>query len=415
MNYFEEKICGTINELKQNGSIRQLRQVPDNCINLSSNDYLGLNSRSDKLYKEFFENILNDFSIQQNSASAYAYPVSDSHYLLSSTSSRLLTGNYPVYEETEQMIAGLFGKESALIFGSGYQMNIGILPAITDSNTLILADKLVHASIIDGIRLCSSKCIRYRHQDYKQLAQLIEKNISLYSSIIIVTESIFSMDGDVTNLNNLVELKKHYNSRSNINTTHCNILLYVDEAHAIGVRGKRGLGLAEEQNCIEDIDFLCGTLGKAIASTGAYIVCSEKIREFLVNRMRSFIFTTALPPLNISWTKFVLGKIEGMQEKREYLDKISRHIIKSIKSMGKDCISESHIIPFTLGSNEKAIKASQILIDNGFYVLPIRHPTVPAGTERLRISLNASLSETDVERLIKTLQLVDYKLADNNM
>ena len=181
-------------------------------------------------------------------------------------------------------------------FNSGYHANTGILPAVSNAQTLILADKLVHASLIDGIRLSSAKCIRYRHNDASQLQRLVSENHNLYAQIIIVTESIFSMDGDKADLCALVRLKKSYS----------NVLLYVDEAHAFGVRGEKGLGCAEEQDCINDIDFLVGTFGKAIASAGAYIVCRQVIREYLINKMRTFIFTTALPPVNIQWTAWVL-------------------------------------------------------------------------------------------------------------
>ena len=161
---------------------------------------------------------------------------------------------------------------------------MGILPAVSDTQTLILADKLVHASIIDGIRLSTARCIRFRHNDLVQLERLLEQHHATFRQLIIVTESIFSMDGDQADLTALVRLKKRYS----------NVLLYVDEAHAFGVRGLRGLGCAEETGCIRDIDFLVGTFGKAAASAGAYIACCRTIREYLVNRMRTFIFTTAL-------------------------------------------------------------------------------------------------------------------------
>lgn len=229
-------------------------------LNLSSNDYLGL--ASDKALREEFLRTVKERDL-----------------CFSSSSSRLLTGNFPAYRELESLLASLFGAESALVFSSGYHMNTGILPAVTDANTLILADKLVHASLIDGIRLSAAKCIRYRHQDYAQLENLLAKHHGEYHRIIVVTESVFSMDGDVASLDRLVELKRRYT----------NVMLYVDEAHGIAVRGQRGLGVAEEQGCLKDIDFLCGTFGKAMASVGAYVVCRKVIRDYLVNRMRTLI------------------------------------------------------------------------------------------------------------------------------
>ena len=184
-------------------------------VNLSSNDYLGL-ANNISLRKEFLKTITPET------------------FLPTSSSSRLLTGNFTDYQELEQQLAAMFGTESALIFNSGYHANTGILPAVSNAQTLILADKLVHASLIDGIRLSSAKCIRYRHNDLSQLQRLISENHNAYEQIIIVTESIFSMDGDEADLHALVQLKKSYS----------NILLYVDEAHAFGVRGDNGLGLS---------------------------------------------------------------------------------------------------------------------------------------------------------------------------
>lgn len=178
----------------------------------------------------------------------------------------LLTGNCAIYDDLENQLSIMFNAESAVVFNSGYHMNIGILPAVTDTNTLILADKLIHTSLIDGIRLSKGKCIRYRNADYEQLEKLVETYSNQFEQIIIVTESIFSMDGDVTDLRGLAGLKQKYP----------NVLLYIDEAHAIGVRGHLGLGCVEEQGCIAEIDFLVGTFGKAFGSTGGYIVCRRQ-------------------------------------------------------------------------------------------------------------------------------------------
>lgn len=391
MNYIEEKIRKELDSLHANGGLRRLPEIEHDgksvmskagtskgmMLNLSSNDYLGI--ASDK-------GLMEDF-IGRNMADMYP---------LTSSSSRLLTGNFTIYTETEEFMAKKFGREAALLFGSGYQMNTGILPAVTDKNTLILADKLVHASIIDGIKLSSSQCIRYRHQDYEQLEMLVKKYHNSFSAIIIVTESIFSMDGDVTDLNRLVAIKKEYPS----------VMLYIDEAHGIGVRGKRGLGVAEEKGCIDDIDFLCGTMGKALASAGAYVICSQNIKQYLVNRMRTFIFTTALPPINIAWTKYIFERLEEMEDRRNHLAFISEEIRQNIREMNIDCISESHIIPLMLGSNEKAVEASARMQEEGLYVLPIRQPTVPAGTERLRFSLTAAITRDEVTMINKTIESV---------
>lgn len=370
----------TLCALAREGNLRTLPEVRHDGIwieqdgrrmlNMSSNDYLGLASDA-TLQDEFWQSL----------------PERDR--LLSASSSRLLTGNFDVHQELETLLAERFGRESALTFSSGYHLNTGILPAVADVHTLILADKLVHASLIDGIRLSSATCIRYRHQDYRQLQSLLEKHRTNFERMIIVTESVFSMDGDVAPLAELVELKKAFP----------NVMLYVDEAHAIGVRGKRGLGIAEEQGCLADIDFLCGTFGKALVSVGAYVVCSRLMYDYLVNRMRTLIFTTALPPLNVAWTKFVFSRLDGWEDRRIRLASMAEKVRGAVRQAGYPCPSESHIVPLVVGESEKTVLKAAEMQRKGFYVLPVRPPTVPAGTSRLRLSLTAALPEGEVERL----------------
>lgn len=368
--------------LKEHSNLRRLPEIVHDgrdvivngqrMLNLSSNDYLGL--ASDRKLREEFLNTLTPDT-----------------FMPTSSSSRLLTGNFTVYEELEAELTQLFGTEAALVFNSGYHANTGILPAVSDNRTLILADKLVHASLIDGIRLSSAKCIRYRHNDILQLSRLLEEHHTEYRQIIIVTESLFSMDGDQADLSALVQLKHRYD----------NVLLYVDEAHAFGVRGKHGLGCAEEAGCIGDIDFLVGTFGKAAASTGAYIVCKKVIREYLVNRMRTLIFTTALPPVNIAWTVFILRRLANMQERREHLAHISRMLRKALEERGYPCPSVSHIVPMIIGPSADTILRAEALQRNGFYALPVRPPTVPEGTSRIRFSLTAEVKEQEIKEMIK--------------
>mgnify|MGYP000000730574 CR=1 FL=1 len=343
-------------------------------LNLSSNDYLGL-ANNISLRKEFLKTITPET------------------FLPTSSSSRLLTGNFTDYQALEQQLATMFGAESALIFNSGYHANTGILPAVSNAQTLILADKLVHASLIDGIRLSSAKCIRYRHNDASQLQRLVSENHNLYAQIIIVTESIFSMDGDEADLRRLVTLKQQYD----------NVLLYVDEAHAVGVRGMHGLGCAEEQDCVADIDFLCGTFGKALASVGGYIVCSKTIRDYLVNKMRTFIFTTALPPVNLLWTFFILEHLNSFSFRRERLKKISSLLKDALVKKGYACPSTSHILPMTIGDSGDTVLKADFLQRKGFYALPVRPPTVPEGTSRIRFSLTADITEEEIKSLIELI------------
>ena len=372
--------------LKQLNEAGNLRSLPDIVhtgnrierdgqvmLNLSSNDYLGLASRTD-LREAFFEEW------------------KEKDYPLSSSSSRLLTGNFTVYTELEQLMAERFNREAALLFNSGYHANTGILPALADKQTLILADKLVHASIIDGILLSGAPFQRYRHNDYNQLETLLKKNAGQYEQLFIVTESIFSMDGDVADLRRLVELKKSYP----------NVCLYVDEAHAIGVRGKNGLGIAEEQDCIREIDLLVGTFGKALASMGAYVVCSRTIREYLVNCMRPLIFSTALPPTQIAWTRFIFERLPEFSSLREELTLTSHLLSDALEGKGGE-ISESHIIPYIIGENNDCISKAEELQRKGFYCLPVRPPTVPKGTARIRFSLTADITPAQLTQLIKEI------------
>ena len=379
-----EQMQQELQELKEKSNLRKLPAIThegrnvivdgQRMLNLSSNDYLGL-ANDRKLRQEFRETLTTET------------------FLPTSSSSRLLTGNFSIYDRLEQQLADSFGTEAALTFNSGYHANTGILPAVSNTHTLILADKLVHASLIDGIRLSAAKCIRYRHNEYNQLERLLQVNHSEYERIIVVTESIFSMDGDEADLRELVRLKKQYP----------NVLLYVDEAHAFGVRGQRGLGCAEEQDCINDIDFLVGTFGKALASAGAYIVCRKVIREYLINKMRTFIFTTALPPVTVQWTSFMLERLAGFRQRRETLWFLSNQLREALKNKGYDCPSTSHIVPLITGESCVAIRKAEELQRKGFYALPVRPPTVPEGTSRIRFSLTAEIRESEMEKLINEI------------
>ena len=376
-----------LGRLEATGSLRALPQAESRgrwisrdgrrMLNFSSNDYLGL-AAEQSLAEEFAD------SLHSTSSGGGWLP-------LSSSSSRLLTGNHEAYGALEERLAAMYGRESALVLSSGYHMNSGVLPALCDRKTLILADKLVHASLIDGIRLCEGRCVRFRHQDYAQVESILEKEAGGYERIFIVTESIFSMDGDLAPLQRLVEIKRRWPS----------VMLYVDEAHAVGVRGANGLGLAEECGCIGDIDLLCGTFGKALASVGAYVVCDRVIKEYLVNKMRTLIFTTALPPVNVAWSLFIMERLQRFGGRRVHLDRISSMLREAFALRGMQMPSGSHIIPMIIGSSADAVLRAEDMQRHGFYVLPIRPPTVPEGTSRLRFSLTASLKEEDIAKLIE--------------
>ena len=366
-------------------------------LNIASNDYLGLGSDTE-LQTEFLTHI-------------ESLPVAQ-RPKMSATSSRLLTGNDTQLQALESELQHWYQaavgtaehSKSVLVFNSGYHANIGILPALTTLpvKTLILADKLVHASIIDGLRLSQNKLVtyrRYRHNDYENLAKFIEQADPSVERIIIVTESIFSMDGDRADLPKLVQLK----------AMDHRIELYVDEAHAIGILGETGLGLAQETCTLADIDYLVGTFGKAFASIGAYIMCDDIAKQWLINHMRPLIFSTALPPINHAWTRFILAKMPKLKDQRAHLAQLSMRISQAIdlqyrvSATTEDIVYHSPIVPYILGDNARAMAKAQQLQVAGFYALAIRPPTVPANTARIRLVINARMTDKDCQQLIQHL------------
>lgn len=403
-----ERLQAALLQLKEKQQYRQLpdlkhqgRYVVNNgktLLNIASNDYLGL-SGDITLQREFFEYM---------QLSAAHLPK------MSATSSRLLTGNEAQLQMLENELQQWYqmavdgqnssATKSALVLNSGYHANIGILPALTalPVKTLILADKLVHASIIDGIRLSQNKLCtyrRYRHNDYEHLATLLAQVEDDVERIIIMTESIFSMDGDRADLQALVRLK----------ASDSRIELYVDEAHAVGVFGNQGCGLAEETRTLADIDYLVGTFGKAFASIGAYVLCDDAVKLWLINHMRPLIFSTALPPINHAWTRFILAKMPQLHARRQHLAQISLQLgqaispLHRVSSAPQETTYQSPIVPYILGDNTRTIAKAAQLQAAGFYALPIRPPTVPANTARIRLVMNANISTADCQRLIAHL------------
>lgn len=376
------KCQNKIEALQSNGNLRSLKLINTDgdyaifkdkrLINLSSNDYLSLGANK----------ILQEQFIKQYGSLSFT-----------SSSSRLLCGNSYYHELFEDKLKNLYQKE-ALCFNSGYHMNVGIISAFDNKNTLILADKLIHASLIDGILLSKAKFMRFMHNNLEHLEQLLNKYHTQYEDIIVVVESIYSMDGDICDLKKLVNLKEQYP----------NIILYIDEAHAFGVRGTKGLGLCEELNLIEKIDIIAATCGKALGSTGAFCLCDKAVKDYLINCMRPLIFSTALAPINMAHNCFMLEQIIQMQEQREHLSKLSQQLYKCIYNKFGLCQSNSQIVPLMAYSNDKALNLYNYFIDNGFLAMPIRSPTVAKGTERLRFSLFANLS---FEKLHKLEELIN--------
>lgn len=370
-----------LKQLKEEGNFRTIPHQPEatagGVIDLSSNDYLGLASRTE-FQEEFF-----------SQPGALGLP-------MTSSASRLLAGRQSEYEKLESQLRELYGRE-ILLFNSGYHANTGAVSALAQADrTLIVADKLVHASIIDGMTLSHAPFTRFRHNDMAHLERILAKESASHDRLMVVVESIYSMDGDHAPLDELIRLKRLYPKA----------MLYVDEAHALGVEGDRGLGLCRSTNGYDEIDVIIGTFGKACASMGAFAAVNSEIYHYLVNRSRSLIFSTALPPITIAWTSFMMDKIVGMDRERSHLRSLGEQLSGMIRPLVSNPtqITPSHILPFVTGDPVKAVSLSHALLNDGFKVLPIRRPTVPPGTDRLRISLSASLTHNDIKRFGEALK-----------
>ena len=321
-------------------------------VNLSSNDYLGITAKIN-LQQEFLESLPLD------------------QFILSSPSSRLMCGNNKYYDDLEQFIAQLYNTSGALVLGNGYALNSSLPRAITDKNSIILADKLIHSSLTDGIQLAPCKWERFKHNDLEQLEKLLLKHQG--KRIVVIIESLYSMDGDLADNEAIKRLKNKYKFE-----------LVVDEAHAFGVFGDKGKGLFDDNTP----DYRIVTLGKAAASYGAFVVCTKERKELLVNKLKSLIYSTALPPIQIMWSRFIIEKITMMDSEREHLQSL-------IRIVG----GASQITPIMAWSNERALELQTNLLNEGFHTTAIRYPTVAIGTERIRISLTAAHTAKQIEKL----------------
>ncbi len=377
---FHERIRRELDELR---ALDRYRVLPDisarngkaivvngqSLLNLSSNDYLGLGDDKPML-------------------AGYIKEFSATDHAMTSSSSRLLTGNHPLYDQLERALATLYNREAALVFNSGYHANIGMLPALSGRHDLVLSDRLNHASIIDGMKIAEAPYQRYRHRDYDHLEELLAGAADRYRQIFIVTESVFSMDGDLADLARLVALKEKYGA-----------FLIVDEAHGVGVFGEHGLGLCETTGMVQKIDIITGTFGKALASTGAYAVMNSLVREYLLNTMRSVIFTTALPPIILGWSLLTLARQSAMQRERQDLLRLAARLRHDLIERGLDVPGDSHIVPVITGSNNLAVSLAAKLREEGFLCMPVRPPTVPEKSARIRISLRSILQWEDIARI----------------
>ena len=275
----------------------------------------------------------------------------------------------------------MFNKDAALIFNTGYQCNLGVISALIGKDDVVFSDKLNHASIIDGMQLAKGDFYRYKHCDYENLEKLLQAKRGQYKRALIVTESVFSMDGDMSDIKRLIELKNKYNC-----------LLMVDEAHSFCCF----------ENISNGIDIITATFGKAVGSFGAFCAADNAIITYLINKARSFIFSTSIPPINIAWSNWILTEKKDFLEKQKLkLQNLTFDVHNLLKEKGIITPSVSHIIPIVLGDNERTVKIAEKLRSEGYYIPAIRPPTVPEGTSRLRISLTADCKLDDFKRVLE--------------
>lgn len=342
----------------------------------SSNDYLGLSSHP-KLIEAAQEALAT--------------------YGAGSSASRLLSGSLDIHHRLESAVAAFKNKESALVFNSGYQANLGILSALYSSGDVIFSDKLNHASITDGIVLSGAKLVRFAHNDPGHLELLLKKERSKFKRALIITETIFSMDGDRAPLHDLVGLKERYN---------CSMM--VDEAHATGIYGAHGSGVVEEEGLSHKIDLIMGTFSKGLGSFGAYCASSKEITDYLINMCRSFIYSTSLPPATIAANLASLAIVKEEPHRRQRLLELAHYFRLRLISMGFDVRGSSHIIPVITGENVRTQELARALQARGYWVLPIRPPTVPVGQARLRFSLTYHHNKDIVDELLR--DIADVKI-----
>jgi 8-amino-7-oxononanoate synthase len=339
-------------------------------VNLCSNDYLGL------AFDERLRRAAAEAALREGAGSG---------------ASRLVAGDLPIHGRLERAIAAFHATESALLFNSGYHANVGLPPALVGRGDAVFSDVLNHASIVDGVLLSRAELLRYRHCDVGELADLLAKSRARRK--LVVTDAVFSMDGDAAPLREIAGLCERHGA-----------MLYVDEAHAVGVLGPTGAGLAEALGVKAKVDVEMGTLGKALGSFGAYAAGERRLRDLLLTRARSFVFTTALPPPVCAATLAALEIVRGEPARRARLHALCERLRAGLTGLGFDVSRVvSPIFPVVLGSEARALAAARALGDRGYFVRAIRPPTVPAGTSRLRVALSAALTEPQVDGFVGAL------------
>ena len=379
MRFLERQIQSELDQLKRQALYRQLRVIDSehgarvsyrgrSMLMLSSNNYLGLASHP----------ALKRAAIEATQ-----------RFGTGTGASRLIAGNLEALGDLEARLAEFKGTQAALVFGSGYLANLGTLPALAGPDDVIFSDELNHASLIDGCRLSRAQVMVYRHCDVDHLNEMLA-HAAAARRRLIVTDSVFSMDGDLAPLADIVELARRYEAA-----------VMIDEAHAVGVMGPNGAGLASALNLEREVDVQMGTLSKALGSYGAYVAGCATLVDFLINRARSFVFTTGLPPASAAAARAAIdliaidpGRIKRLWDNGHYL---SQALLDAGFKLGR---TATPILPVMVGEAQPAMDLAEALLARDIFVTAIRPPTVPAGTARLRVTPTADHSRADLDEAL---------------
>jgi len=312
--------------------------------------------------------------------------------------SRFLNGTLDIHVKLEEKLASFIRKEAALVFSTGFQVNLGVISSITGKDDIIIIDKMDHASIIDGCRLSHSEVRKFKHNDMADLERILKENVS--KKKIIVVDGVFSMEGDIVNLPEVVALAKKYNSR-----------LMVDDAHGIGVLGKTGRGTAEHFGLEKEVDLIMGTYSKSLASIGGFIAGEEKVIHYIKHFARALIFSASPPPASIAAVNAALEIIENEPERIERLWAITRMMLEGFKSLGFETgTSETPIIPILVGDDLLAFKMTMMLQEEGVFANVVVSPAVPSGKALIRTSYMATHTDEQLDKVLKAFEKVGKAL-----
>ena len=380
---FNDELKSQLKKIKTEGMYRELKVISsapgrdivldgETYINLSSNNYLGLAAHPE--VKKAAITAVNKYGV-------------------GGTSSRLVAGTLDIHKELEEKLANLKKTESVIVFPSGFQTNAGIIAALIGAGDCIIMDRLNHASLWDAAKLAGARVFVYPHKDMSGLEKVLKRVIS-YKRKLVVTDSVFSMDGDIAPLKGIIFLAKKHGA-----------ITMIDEAHSTGVLGENGRGLAEYAGVEGGVDIIMGTLSKALGSQGGFVCGSRELIEYLVNKSRAFIYTTSLAPAMAAAALKAIEIVQREPGRRIKLKELSNDIRQSLNKLGIDTAgSETQIIPAVFGSLERTIELSKKLFAAGIFAPAIRPPTVPEDECRLRFSLTSEHTKEDIGKLLDTLE-----------